>query len=89
METLPSTTTAEQDLKTRGQRRVNLIWEVTQAVIAIMVVGTTLSAALRSSDERSAFIYLATTGGAVIGFYFGRTNHTKTGGVGARNGDER
>lgn len=37
---VPPTTTAEEDLVTHGQRRVNLIWEVTQSIIAAGVTGT-------------------------------------------------
>jgi hypothetical protein len=35
---LRADTTAEQDRKTAGQRNVNIIWELTQAFIAIYFV---------------------------------------------------
>jgi cobalamin synthase len=80
------TTTSEQDRKTAGQRRVNIIWEVTQALIAIWVTGATLfvssKLALKGSGETAAFLLLSNAFFLVIGFYFGRTNHQRTGGVG-------
>jgi hypothetical protein len=39
---LPPTTTVQQDLTHAGQRKVNLIWEYTQELIAIVVVVTTM-----------------------------------------------
>lgn len=67
----------EQALKTEGQRKINLVWEITQAVIAIMIT--------------AAVIYIATTTGKleiignaftlIIALYYVRTNHTKTGGI--------
>lgn len=72
------TTTAEQDRYTFQQRRINLIWEVTQAVIAITVVGANVAAAflltLQNQLLGNAFFL-------VIGFYFGRTNHARSGGM--------
>lgn len=38
MSSLTPTTTEQQDLTVAGQRKVNLIWEFTQASIAILVV---------------------------------------------------
>lgn len=72
-----STTTSEQDRHTLGQRRINLVWEGTQATIAIGVTAATLYAALQgieSSALGNAFFL-------VVGFYFGRTNHERIGGV--------
>jgi len=81
------TTTTEQDLRTAGQRRVNLIWEYTQAGIAIVVVGAnilyvfvalfiTAPLSMTSADNgallRNAFFL-------IVGFYFGRTNHARIG----------
>jgi len=83
---LPPSTTSEQDRKTAGQRRVNIIWEVTQALIAIWVTGATLyvssKLALKDAAETAAFLLLSNAFFLVIGFYFGRTNHQRTGGVG-------
>ena len=71
------TTTQEEDKHTAGQRRINLVWEVTQAAIAILVVGANVYAALAGVDS----ILLANAFFLVIGFYFGRTNHSRTGGI--------
>jgi hypothetical protein len=72
------TTTAEQDRFTSGQRRINLIWEVTQAAIALMIVGANVASAFvlvtTNSMLTNAFFL-------VVGFYFGRTNHARQGGV--------
>ena len=85
-------------LTTEGQRRINLIWERTQAIIAISVTLTTLCVAavltiapvFLGSAINAALATAAVTGmvllsnlvGVVTGFYFSRTNHSKTGGVG-------
>lgn len=84
-----------RELTTAGQRRVNIIWEISQAFIAIMTVSTTLYVAARLaltamapaltekqlSVTTSAFMLLGSLVSLVIGFYFGRTNHQKIGGV--------
>jgi hypothetical protein len=90
-----ATTTSEEDRHTKSQRRVNLIWEFTQAMIALSVVfgvlfvsGKIALMALSSEpSERAmslattAFVLLSNLASLVIGFYFGRTNHQKIGGV--------
>lgn len=76
-ESLPATTTLEQDRHAQGQRRVNIIWEITQAFIAITVTCANIYAAL-SQIESSP---LNNTFFLVVGFYFGRTNHQRIGGV--------
>lgn len=73
-------------LSSEGRRKINLIWETTQAAIALVVVVTTCIAifigrVLHESDTAMPAEWW-TICGLVIGFYFGRTNHTKTGGVG-------
>jgi len=82
---LAPTTTKQQDLTTEGQRRINLIWERTQAFIAIFVtISAVLMAvwALYLGKEVSAFMaYIA---GNVVGNYFSRTNHASIGGTGAK-----
>lgn len=89
------TTSAEQDRGTAGQRQVNLLWENTQAKIAIAVVYVvlvvagllSLTAMLPWATERqialaiTAFMLLSSLSTLVIGFYYGRTNHQKIGGV--------
>jgi hypothetical protein len=76
----------EVDRLSLGQRRVNLIWELTQSLIAIAVTLTTLwtaaSLAVAGNADTAAFLLLSNAFFLVIGFYFGRTNHQRTGGVG-------
>lgn len=84
---LPPTTTVQEDVTTAGQRKINLIWEYTQAIIAIVVVGATMSAALfavftKSSEQIPNVIGVAF--GMVVGSYFQRTNHMNVGGVGPK-----
>lgn len=80
-------TTVQQDLTLLGQRKINLIWEYTQAAVALlvvlanMVVGVYLglhqsSVALPPILSNSLFL--------VIGFYFARTNHQNIGGTGEK-----
>jgi len=99
-ENLPPGTTSEDDRRTAGQRRINIIWEVTQAVIALAVTGTGMftasQLALRAdtSDANksmaiTAFLLISNTVFLVIGFYFGRTNHQRVGGMGAKSEDTR
>jgi len=96
--TLIPTTTEAQDKTTEGQRHINLIWENTQSRIAVFVVGVgvivnsvVVVSIIFFNKETSVtqlalisiclqFINLTT--GIVIGFYFSRTNHSATGGVG-------
>lgn len=75
---LPAETTAEQDRKTEGQRKVNLVWEVTQALVALSVTGATIYCA--TAGKESALLGNAFT--LIIALYFVRTNHTKIGGIG-------
>jgi len=76
-----------------GQRKINLIWEYTQAIIAILVVIANIAVwtsigfrgikvDVPSSLTDALFV--------IIGFYYGRTNHTAVGGVGSKvPGQER
>lgn len=75
---LPPQTTSEEDLKTKSQRRVNLVWEVTQAIIAIMVTAAVIYGAIKGITSEllgNAFVL-------IIALYYVRTNHTKIGGIG-------
>jgi len=70
-------------MTTAGQRAVNMLWERTQAFIAIFVIVTCVGAAIWAAvkgKEPSAF--LAYISGNVVGFYFSRTNHQAIGGIG-------
>lgn len=74
---LPATTTGEENLHSASQRRVNIIWEVTQAFVATSLTVAYLYCAvskIESATLNNAFFL-------VVGFYFGRTNHTRSGGV--------
>lgn len=73
-----ATTTAAEDLRTQGQRRVNLIWETTQAVIAVLVTAAMVCLAWTGKTSE----LLASAFGMIVGMYFQRTNHTKIGGIG-------
>jgi cobalamin synthase len=83
---LAATTTAEENRKTAGQRQINLIWEYTQGIVALLVTATALFVAarlaLRVPSEPTALQVLSSGFFLVIGFYYGRTNHQRTGGVG-------
>lgn len=76
----------ESGLVSQGQRDISRIWERTQQVIALAVIGITLAVgawkAVTDLDDASAFTLLASLANLVIGFYFGRTNHARVGGVG-------
>jgi hypothetical protein len=73
-----STTTAEEDLGTAGQRRVNLIWEVTQGTIALLITGATIYAVMIGRES----VILGNAFTLIIALYFVRTNHVKIGGIG-------
>jgi hypothetical protein len=77
---LPPDTTAQQDITTAGQRRVNLIWEGTQAGIAIVVTLALIYCKItRTPAEEIIYAFFL-----IIGFYFSRTNHTAIGGLGVK-----
>jgi hypothetical protein len=73
------TTTVQQDITTAGQRRINLIWETTQAIIACTVVIAYVIMAIRKIEVPTTLNNLLFV---IITFYFARTNHTRVGGVG-------
>lgn len=79
---------SETKLRTDGQRQINLIWEVTQAVIAISVTLGTLwiagSLLLADGGDASgvAFLLLSNAFFMIMTSYHTRTNHTRIGGVG-------
>jgi hypothetical protein len=77
---------SEHSLRTAGQRRVNILWEFTQALIAVAVTISTLFVSARLAQtqgaDMAAFLLLSNAFFLVIGFYFGRTNHERQGGVG-------
>jgi hypothetical protein len=78
---MPATTTEQEDIVTAGQRRINIIWEVTQATIAITCTGAMIYCGIKKIDAtelKNAFFL-------IIGFYFSRTNHTAIGGTGKKS----
>jgi hypothetical protein len=74
---LPATTTFEQNLMTAGQRRINLTWELTQAVVTILITCAAIYCAI--TEKKSEVLNFAFI--AIISTYYARTNHTKVGGV--------
>lgn len=81
--TLPPTTTEQEDFTTAGQRRINLIWEFTQATIAIMITSAVVYNAATgreiTKDLSNAFFL-------IVSMYFVRTNHSLIGGIGKKTG---
>lgn len=93
-------TTEEEDRVALGQRNINLIWEKTQARIAIISVVVSqlvnfvviVSMLFKTSTPDPARIAVITasvaamnlTVGIIIGFYFSRTNHSAIGGTGKK-----
>ena len=69
---------AQKAEQSSGQRRINLVWESTQAVIAISVTLAVIYASVKgiNSDVLSNAFTL------IIAIYFVRMNHTKIGGIG-------
>lgn len=85
---LPPTTTAQEDLVVAGQRHINLKWETTQQMIALLVTaaGVTICSYIIVRGDQglraAAFLFLTNLAILVVNTYFQRTNHTKIGGVG-------
>jgi hypothetical protein len=90
--TLPTVPQAEFSVMRDGQRKINLIWERTQAAIALIIVLANVSAwiaaTVRGHDAASVPAGLTDALFVVVGFYYGRTNHQATGGVGPRPDNE-
>ena len=90
---MPATTTVEQNLRTASQRRVNLIWEYTQAGVALLVVSANIVNELATRFVPTAITtdtgLLGNAFFLVIGFYFGRTNHARIGDEPKRGLDDR
>lgn len=92
------TTTAAEDLTKAGQREINKIWETTQMKVALSVIWASLGVSgflavggkyLGTPDiQLAAIVFLFGVANLVTGFYFGRTNHTRSSGAGSGK-DER
>lgn len=76
----PPTTTIQEDLVVAGQRRINLIWEVTQAIIAVGITFASIYIAVYKIESQ----LLSNAFFLIVGFYFSRTNHAAIGGTGAK-----
>lgn len=75
---LKPNTTEQQDIAFAGQRRINLIWEFTQALVAIIITSAVVYNETRNVDSNvltNAFFL-------IVSMYFVRTNHQLIGGVG-------
>jgi hypothetical protein len=84
---IPPTTTVQQDLTTAGQRKVNLIWEYTQAFVAVIVVAVNLAVEAHAAFTKTVDAIPPTLSNAmflIVGFYFSRTNHQAIGGIGQK-----
>lgn len=88
---LPPTTTAQEDITRAGQRKVNLVWEHTQAIIAILVTATALGVVslaaflpVNGPVAIGAIVFVTNSFSLVIGAYFQRTNHQLVGGIGPK-----
>ncbi len=84
----PATTTSEEDRHSLSQREINATWENTQRLIALSVTWVALTVAGwlaimggTESVQTAALVFVFGVANLVIGFYFGRTNHTKVGGT--------
>lgn len=84
----PPSTTLQEDLTVAGQRRINFIWELTQAFIAIVVILTNMIVGIifvvKKIPAGEYPIVLSSSLFLVIGFYFSRTNHAAIGGIGPK-----
>lgn len=90
-----ASTTSEQDRQTAGQRQINVIWETTQMRIALSVIWASLvvSGVLALAGQvlgttevqLAAVVFMFGVANLVTGFYFGRTNHQRGGGVDSSN----
>lgn len=85
-------TTAEQDLTTASQRKINFIWEFTQSAISILVVVSNMIVAVHmglvSGPHPEFPVVLSSALFLIVGFYFSRTNHAAIGGVGVKPQEE-
>ena len=77
---LPATTTQQEDVTTAGQRKINLIWEYTQATIAILMTIAFVYCETQKVDSIGVRMGFS----LIIGFYFSRTNHAAIGGIGKK-----
>lgn len=75
-------TTQQEDITKAGQRRINLIWEFTQAIIAVSITWAIVYCQINKINSEilnNAFFLIVT-------MYYVRTNHNLIGGVGPKTG---
>lgn len=88
---LTPTTTHQEDLVVEGQRKISLIWELTQAAVAIMTVLGNIVVAVYFAVNRIPSneypLVLSSVLFLVVGAYFQRTNHQLIGGIGSKPTD--
>jgi len=88
---LDPTTTLQEDITTARQQRINLIWEFTQAIIAVLVVIANMTVeiaiGLNFARPETRTTVLSNALFLVVGFYFSRTNHQQIGGIGKKRTD--
>lgn len=90
--TLAPTTTEADDKVTEGQRHISRVWEYSQALIAIVVTGSTVYVLAKlaiAQDEVTAnqlisAMQLNVMTTLILTFYFARTNHVAIGGIGPK-----
>lgn len=82
---MPPKTTEQEDITLAGQRRINLIWEYTQAAVAVSVTFAIIYTAIMKIDS----VTLTNAFFLIIGFYYSRTNHAAIGGVGPKATDNQ
>lgn len=78
---LPANTTAQEDIVTARQSRINLIWESTQSIIAVMITGSIVYCIVKDipHEELTNAFFL------IVSMYYVRTNHQLIGGIGLKN----
>lgn len=72
--TVPKKSSVSEDTLA-GQRRISLLWEGTQSIIAVLISGAIVYCAIKSIDSavlNNAFFL-------IVSMYYVRTNHTKIG----------
>lgn len=78
-------TTMQEDMTKAGQRRINLIWELTQAFIAVLITISNIYCAIKKIENTvltNAFFL-------IVSMYFVRTNHQWIGGTGTKPQNEQ
>lgn len=93
---LAPTTTEAEDKVTEGQRHISRIWEYSQALIALVVTGSTVYVLARlavatadvTANQLISAMQLNVMTTLILTFYFARTNHVAIGGIGKKANEE-